>query len=207
MLGLQRRIGGVIAHHDDQGVAVGLGLRGHLRADHGGGAGAGFDDDRLAPALGHLLPEHARQDIGRSAGRERHDDLDRLFGILVGGRLGGSAGCGESGRGCTKDDCADRMAAPCGKLLSHVSLPRQARPGGARTRLKFSISPVAESGTSQGFDAKLWIFAFSDSTRGGHSVLLGYFAASAVTISRAFWYCSTASRERSCAVRTSPILM
>ena len=84
---VQRRIGCEIAHRHEQRVAVRRGLRGGGGADHGGGAGPRLDDDLLAPVIEHLLCDDPSQDVGRSARRERHDDLDRPVRIFV-GRLG-----------------------------------------------------------------------------------------------------------------------
>ena len=72
-----------------QRVAVGRGLRDLLGAEHGVGAGAIFDHDRLSPILAHFLADHAGEHVGWSAGREWHDDLDRAGGKGVRALLGG----------------------------------------------------------------------------------------------------------------------
>ena len=66
---------GVDRHHD--GVAVGLGAGGALRADVAAGAGLVLDHDRLVPALAQLLADDARKHVDAGARRERHDDEDR----------------------------------------------------------------------------------------------------------------------------------
>ena len=42
-----------------------------------------LDEDRLAPALAGLLADRARDDVGLPAGRERHDEANRLGGELL----------------------------------------------------------------------------------------------------------------------------
>ena len=64
--------------HDDEGVAVGRGLRRRGGADRPGGAGAVVDDDLLSELRGELRTENARDLIDRTAGRERRDDPDWL---------------------------------------------------------------------------------------------------------------------------------
>ena len=64
-----------------QRVAVRLGAIGDLGADIAGRAGAIVDDDRLAPGGRKLLADDAAEHVGRSAGREGHDDADLLVGI------------------------------------------------------------------------------------------------------------------------------
>ena len=64
-------------HPRQQRQAVGRRFRHDLRADRGVGAGAVLDHDRLAPVLAHALADEARDDVGRPARRERHDDADR----------------------------------------------------------------------------------------------------------------------------------
>ena len=78
----RRRLRTHIADRD--GVAVGLRLR---RADHAQGpAGAAdvLDHERLTERARHMVADQARDDVGRSAGRKRHDDGDRLIRILGG---------------------------------------------------------------------------------------------------------------------------
>ena len=90
--GLQRRVGREVAYRDEQGVAVGRGLCSGGGSDHGGGARPRLHDHLLAPVLQHLLAEHAGEDVGRAARRERHDDFDRPLRIFVGGLRDGLGG-------------------------------------------------------------------------------------------------------------------
>ena len=71
----------------EQRVAIGRGLGGGLRADDSVAAGAIVDDHRLVPVLAHLLPNDAGDDVGRSASRERHDDVNGAVGVVLGGIL------------------------------------------------------------------------------------------------------------------------
>ena len=66
----------VLAEAD--GVAVGRGAHGPADADGASRAGDVLDDDGLAERHPHPLGEDASDHVGRSAGRERHDDGDRL---------------------------------------------------------------------------------------------------------------------------------
>ena len=83
-----QRLVEVLVHHQrgvdrhQQRVAVRRGFRHLLRPDHGVAAGPVVDDHRLAPVLVHPLRQQPCGDIGRSAGRERHDDVDRAMGIV-----------------------------------------------------------------------------------------------------------------------------
>ena len=61
-------------------VAVGRGARQLGRADRAALAWLVLDHDRLAERGAELLANHARQDVGGAAGRERHDVADRLVG-------------------------------------------------------------------------------------------------------------------------------
>jgi hypothetical protein len=70
-----------IAGVDQQRVAVGRCLGDVVRADHRVGAGAILDHDALTPARRQALADLARQRVDRAAGRERHDDVDRMIGI------------------------------------------------------------------------------------------------------------------------------
>jgi hypothetical protein len=65
-------------------LVVAISLGGHVRADRAAGAGAVVDHDLLAHAGAHLLRDGACQQVGRAAGREGHDQADRLAGIGVG---------------------------------------------------------------------------------------------------------------------------
>jgi hypothetical protein len=52
------------------------------RADVAAGAGLVFDHHRLIPALAEILRDDPRQHVGGSSGRERHDDPNRVIGII-----------------------------------------------------------------------------------------------------------------------------
>jgi hypothetical protein len=70
---------------DKDRVTVGLGLGDVFHADIAVGAGAVLDHHRLAQRAGQIVANHARCDIGRTAGRERNDEMDRPV-WPVGGR-------------------------------------------------------------------------------------------------------------------------
>ena len=74
-------IGAGIADRD--GVAVRLSTRGTRQRGRAAGAGDILDHDRLPEARAHLLGDGARDDIGGTAGRERHDHGDRAFRIVL----------------------------------------------------------------------------------------------------------------------------
>ena len=63
---------------EQQRVAVGRALRDEIGADVAVRAGLVLDDHRLAPDLGELRADLAREDVGGAAGRVRHDEADRL---------------------------------------------------------------------------------------------------------------------------------
>jgi hypothetical protein len=67
-------MGAEIAHH--HGVAIGRGLGDAGGADGAAGTGDVLDDDLHAQRLAHVLPENARQHIGRASRRKRHDHRD-----------------------------------------------------------------------------------------------------------------------------------
>ena len=95
-----------IEHHGDvhrreQGVAVGRQLGDARGGDCGVGARLIFDHHRLAPHLAQTLPDHASENVGRPAGRERHDDADCSVGIGL--AVGGSLGGGDGDRGDESD--------------------------------------------------------------------------------------------------------
>jgi hypothetical protein len=71
------------------GVAVRRRARRIAHAGVAAGADLVLDDELLAEFFRQLLPDQPRHHIDRAAGRERHDDPDRLRGILLGGRRSG----------------------------------------------------------------------------------------------------------------------
>src|SRR6516165_6880130 len=101
-------------HHGEQGVAVGRHFGDAGGRDRGIGAGLVFDHHRLVPHLAQALADDAHEDVGRSAGRERHDDADGSIGIAVavGGSLGSRGGnCEHADEACEAGTRADRAAA------------------------------------------------------------------------------------------------
>ena len=98
----------VLVHHQrrvdchEQGVAIGRRFGGRLRADDGVGARPVLDHDRLAPVLAHLLADHPRHDVRRTAGGKRHDDPHRavrkVTGVGVGSFLCGRRAGGKGAR-------------------------------------------------------------------------------------------------------------
>ena len=68
---------------EQQRVAVGRALRDEIGADVAVRAGLVLDHDRLAPDLGELRPDLAREDVGGAAGRVGHDDADRLGRVVL----------------------------------------------------------------------------------------------------------------------------
>ena len=83
-LRVQARVHGEGRCRHEQRVPVGLAARDHAGADDGPGARPVVDDHVLAQVFGHLIGQDARDGIGATTGRERHDEPDRLVGI---GRL------------------------------------------------------------------------------------------------------------------------
>ena len=68
---------------EQQRVAVGRRLRHRGCAEHAARAAAILDDDRLSEFLAELRRNDARDHVDAAAGDERHDDLDRLIGIVL----------------------------------------------------------------------------------------------------------------------------
>jgi hypothetical protein len=68
------------------GVTVGRGLRRDLGADHPVGAGAIVHYDLLLESLIQLGLQDPRDEIGRAARREAHDDAQRLGGEVLSSR-------------------------------------------------------------------------------------------------------------------------
>ena len=69
---------------DQQGVAVGLGARHHVGAEHAGCPRLVLDDEGRAQPAPHFLAQGARQGIGGAARRLRHDKGDRPAGKRLG---------------------------------------------------------------------------------------------------------------------------
>ncbi len=68
---------------DQDGVAVRLGADHLGRADRAAAAGAVFHDGRLAPGGLQMRGEQPAHDVGRAAGRGRHDEADGFGGLPV----------------------------------------------------------------------------------------------------------------------------
>ena len=75
-------------------VAVRRRARDDRGADIARRAGAIFDHDRLAERLLQMAADDARQDVGRAARRERHDERDVARGIGLGRLLKANAASG-----------------------------------------------------------------------------------------------------------------
>ena len=70
---------------EQQGVTVRRGLDRGFNGNRAAGAGAVVDDHAFAPEVGELLREHAADQVGRAARRERHQHAHRAFRISIGG--------------------------------------------------------------------------------------------------------------------------
>ena len=94
---LRRVVAGGFRHRRDVGerrriaeqqrVAIGVGTRHRLRGDRAAGAAAVVDDHALAERGRHAVTDQPCQDVGRTAGSGRHDELDDLvrIGLGIGG--------------------------------------------------------------------------------------------------------------------------
>jgi hypothetical protein len=94
------------------GVAVGVGARDELGADAAARAAAAvLDHDALAEHRAEPVGDDARHAVGRPAGRERHDHLDRLLG-RPGLRLrgAGEVQCAGDAQGCRQQGSNDHHA-------------------------------------------------------------------------------------------------
>ena len=67
----------------EQRVAVGVGLGDDCGAERAAGADPVFEDESLAEVGSDMLENRARHDVGRAAGAEWNDDVDRLGWIFV----------------------------------------------------------------------------------------------------------------------------
>jgi hypothetical protein len=84
---------------DQQRIAVGLGVLDLHGADRAGSAALVVDDHGLAQQVSELVGEHAADDVGRSSGRERHDETDSAIGKLgIGARNSGRRQRADAGR-------------------------------------------------------------------------------------------------------------
>src|SRR5215831_17163584 len=83
-LAIERRV-----HHDARrgekdGVAIARRTRGLAHAEIAASAGDVLDVELFAKFLRQFLRHQPCDDVGDASGRERHDDLDRLAGVLLG---------------------------------------------------------------------------------------------------------------------------
>jgi hypothetical protein len=77
-LWIQELVGGHAGARDQDGVAIGIGMRHHLGGDVAAGAWLVLDHHRLAPHLLEAVADQTRGDVGRAARRERHHDAHRF---------------------------------------------------------------------------------------------------------------------------------
>jgi hypothetical protein len=95
---VQRGRGGDAGVGQQQGVAIRCRLRHLGGTQRAAGAADVLHDERRVQRLAHRFGEVARHLVGGAAGREGHDDGDRLVGVL--GERGGSR---ERGHGSKED--------------------------------------------------------------------------------------------------------
>jgi hypothetical protein len=83
LLGVEMAIGDMAGHHHHQRLSVGRKLR-KLAGRYGAvGAGPVLDDHRMAPHLLQFRADVARDDVGRAAGAEAYENLDRPGGPVL----------------------------------------------------------------------------------------------------------------------------
>ena len=87
LLPVERHLAGHERHDGERGrpvdadrVAVGRALGDRVDPGHAAGAGAVLDHDLLAELGAHAVAQVTPEQIGGTAGRERHDELDRPVG-------------------------------------------------------------------------------------------------------------------------------
>src|ERR1700744_5382597 len=80
------RNGHEIASSDEQSVTIRFGMDNGANAYCATRACPILYDDRLTKMFAHSRTEKARYKIANAAGRERHNDLDKLIGIGICGR-------------------------------------------------------------------------------------------------------------------------
>ncbi|MCY1162792.1 hypothetical protein D9M73_26140 [compost metagenome] len=92
--------------HYQQRVTIGVALGNLRRAQGAACARAIFNDYGLPHAGAQPLAHDARHDVGGTAGRKRHDDLDDLVRVVLTGGRCLRPGCGRNKRG----DCNKKKA-------------------------------------------------------------------------------------------------
>ena len=108
--------------HDQDRVAVRRGLGGLGGADDAGRARPVLDEERLLEFLAELLGDVAADQVGGTAGAERHDHLDRVVGPLR-CRLGQGGGRGQGGNrdgGLDQEFAHAGISSAFGRFLPHV---------------------------------------------------------------------------------------
>ncbi len=100
-------------------IAVRLRLVDELGADIAGGARAVLDDDRVPPLAREPLGHDAWHDVGRAAGRERHDDLDRARRIIL--RAGRRRRRERSDQRCYREEASSKPPSSLRGYLSKSS--------------------------------------------------------------------------------------
>jgi hypothetical protein len=81
--GIEARIDDEIAAMDEDGIAVWRRLRRHSHSRIAAGVSDVLDIELLAQAVREFLRDDARNDVGRSGRRKRHDDLDCVRGVFA----------------------------------------------------------------------------------------------------------------------------
>ena len=95
-------------------MAVGRGFRDHLGGDVGAAAGPVLDHDLLAPQSRQRIGHDAGGDVGRPAGRERHDQPHEAVrkGLRLRAADDGGREQKRGGGGCQQSSAVDH-GAPC----------------------------------------------------------------------------------------------
>jgi hypothetical protein len=101
---VERDRGGVGSHMAHlYRVAIGIGARRPGRGGRAVGSHHILDDDRLTERACHMIADDASNQVGRPAGGKRHDQRDRVSGI-VGLRRSDTRGKAERGDGGNGQD-------------------------------------------------------------------------------------------------------
>jgi hypothetical protein len=104
------------ASPEQERVTVGGRLRHGRGAEHAARAPAILDDHRLPQLLAQPRRDDAGDHVDAAAGDERHNDLDRLIGIVL-----------SSGRR-SEADCEQRSRRPCKNTSSRLKNSHPAYP-------------------------------------------------------------------------------
>src|SRR5438094_1909904 len=129
-------------HCRQQGVAVGRRFGDAGGANRGIGAGLISDHHRLSPDLAQPLRDHAREDVGRSAGRERHDDFDWARGKHRGLLLRGRGSHYQRRRNCERDCTTDHETMLLARRFSLAILTTALLQGNRGMRASHSKFPA-----------------------------------------------------------------